>query len=180
MTRNALPWLFAALFTTASPWAQAQKVSPGLWEHGVSMKSQSGRIEAARKQMDDMMASMSPQQRKMMQDMMAQQGLGLGANGNSLRVCLTKEDADRDEPPPPEEGCTQTAKRNGNIWQVSFKCSGPPPSSGEGTVTLHNKTAWTGQFNVLTELEGKPERVQMTTASKWISADCGAVKPVPR
>jgi hypothetical protein len=180
MIRPSLPRLLAAMLAITSPWAAAQKMSPGLWEHTVVMKSQSGRLEQAMKEMQANMASLPPEQRKMMQEMMGRQGVALGANGNSVKVCLSKQDVENDQIPPAQEGCTQTAKRSGNVWQISFQCSGPPPSSGEGQVTLQGNAGYSGRFNVMTEIDDAPERVQMTTTGKWLSADCGKVLPAGR
>jgi len=171
----------AALTLPAVAHAQgaAPKFRPGLWEHGYTMKSQSGQMEAAMKEMQASLAKMPPEQRKMMQDMMAKQGVGMGAGGNTVKVCLTKEEAERDMPPQ-QEGCDQKVKRSGNTWQVSFQCKGPPPSSGEGQMTLISPTAYTGNFTTVTQVEGKPERVQMSQTGKWLSADCGAIRPLKR
>ena len=49
-------------------------------------------------QMQQQMASMTPEQRKMMQDMMGKQGVGIGAGGPcgmSVKVCMTKEMVER-------------------------------------------------------------------------------------
>ena len=40
--------------------AQTQKMRPGLWEHAVSFKSQSGQMEAAMAQMQKSLAGMPP------------------------------------------------------------------------------------------------------------------------
>lgn len=74
-------------------------------------------VWAAMKQMQDSLAKMPPDQRKMMQVMMAKQGIGMGAGGN---------------------------------------------------------------FTIVTQVEGKPERVQMSQTGKWLNADCGAIRPVKR
>lgn len=179
MKRPFSPLLAAALLVApVAAQAQATKLRPGLWEHGYTMKSQSGQMEAAMKQMQQSMANLPPDQRKMMEDMMAKQGVGIGPGGNTVRVCLSKEDVERDQPPQ-QEGCTQTAKRNGNVWQVSFQCKGPPPSSGEGQVTLVSPTTYTGNFTLRTVNEGKPEQLQMGQNGKWLGADCGNIRPVP-
>ena len=182
MTRSPLPLLAALYAVLASPASFAQtggtKMSPGLWEHSFTMKSQSGQMEKAMKEMQQAMASMPPEQRRQMEAMMGQHGMKLGPQGNSVKVCLTKEDAERDQPPPAQDGCTQTAKRSGNVWNISFKCPGPPPSSGDGSVTLQGAAAYGGVINVVTEVDGKPEKVQMTTSGKWLGADCGNVRPV--
>ena len=171
--------LFASALLACPLVALAQgtppKLRPGLWEHGFTMSSQSGQMESAMKQMQQTMAAMPPAQRKMMEDMMAKQGVGIGAGGNSVKVCVSKEEAERDVPPQ-QEGCTQTAKRSGNVWQIAFQCKGPPPSSGEGQMTLLSPTAYTGNFNIRTEVNDKPEQVKMTQTGKWLSADCGNIR----
>lgn len=174
------PLILMALFGSALA-ASAQgtqpKLKPGLWEHGFTVASQSGQMEAAMKQMQQSMASLPPQQRKMMEDMMAKQGVGIGPKGNTVKICLSKEEAERDSPPQ-QEGCTQTSRRSGNVWQVSFQCKGPPASSGEGQVTLHSAAAYSGNFTVRTVEQGKPEQFQMTQNGKWLSADCGNIRPI--
>ena len=175
-TRHCL--LAAALALPLAASAQSAKLRPGLWEHGFTMKSQSGKMEAAMAQMQQSMASLPPEQRKMMEDMMARQGVGIGPAGNTVRLCLTPEEAERDSPPPPQEGCTQTSKRSGNVWQIAFQCKGPPPSSGEGQVTLLGPTAYGGNFTMRTVENGKPEQFQMTQSGKWLGSDCGKVRPI--
>lgn len=160
--------------------AQPQKLRPGLWEHTVSMKSQSGQMEAAMAEMQKSLASMPPEQRKQMEQMMAQQGVSMGPKGNSVKVCITAEQADL-ENIPPRDGCTQTVKRTGpNTAAMAFSCKGSkdePPTSGEGTMTFSGPTAYSGNFKVKTTTSGKPEQIDMAQAGKWLSADCGAIKP---
>ena len=167
----------AALAFAGAAQAQSIQIKAGLWEHGYDMKSSDPRVEAAMKQMQQSMASLPPDQRKMMEDMMAKQGVGIGPKGNTVRVCMTQADVERG-PGQPEPGCTQNARRNGNTWNVSFECKGPPPSSGEGQVTLVSPTAYQGQFEVRTVEDGKPLKMQMAQRGKWLGADCGKVKPI--
>ena len=163
--------------------AQAQKMRPGLWEHSVTMKSQSGQMEAAMAEMQKSLASMPPEQRKQMEQMMSQQGVGMGPKGQTVKICVTQEYADRDTIPQQQPGCTQKVERiNANTMKVAFSCKGgqgQPPSSGEGTVSMQGPTAYTGQFKVKTENAGKPEQIDMAQSGKWLSDNCGAIKPVP-
>jgi len=86
-------------FLLISTQASAQvRMRPGLWEHSFTVKSQSGQMEKAMADMQQQMASMPPEQRKMMEDMMAKQGMSMGAQGRSVKMCITKEQAERDEP----------------------------------------------------------------------------------
>ena len=165
-----------ALLASVAGGAQAQqKMRPGLWEHHISMKSQSGQMEAAMAEMQKSLASMPPEQRKQMEQMMAQQGVSLGPTGQTVKVCVTKEQAEADHLPQ-QEGCTQNVQRiNASTMKVSFSCKGgpgEPPSSGEGTVTMQGPTAYSGQFRLTTHHQGKPERIDMTQSGKWLSERC--------
>ena len=165
-----------ALLASVAGGAQAQqKMRPGLWEHHISMKSQSGQMEAAMAEMQKSLASMPPEQRKQMEQMLAQQGVSLGPTGQTVKVCVTKEQAETDHLPQ-QEGCTQNVQRiNASTMKVSFSCKGgpgEPPSSGEGTVTMQGPTAYSGQFRLTTHHQGKPERIDMTQSGKWLSERC--------
>ncbi|HJQ63709.1 MAG TPA: DUF3617 domain-containing protein, partial [Burkholderiales bacterium] len=55
----------ACIVVSGSAFSQT-RMRPGLWEHSFTMKSQSGQMEQSRKDMQQQMASMPPEQRKMM------------------------------------------------------------------------------------------------------------------
>lgn len=172
--------LLAAL---ASP-AFAQKLAPGLWEHAMTMKSDSGGIEKQMAQMQQELAKLPPEQRKQMEQMMAGRGVGMGSGApgqpTTMQVCLTPEQAARDEMPQHDGRCKQTSKeRSGNKMRFSFTCSGEPPTRGEGEFTLDSAKAYSGRVVVDTAVKGKPERMEMQSRARWLSADCGSVKPRP-
>ncbi|HEY1102995.1 MAG TPA: DUF3617 domain-containing protein [Burkholderiaceae bacterium] len=168
------------LLAASAATAQQQKMQPGLWDHSFTMKSQSGKTESAMAQMQQQMASLPPEQRKMVEQMLARQGVSMGPKGNSVKVCITKEQAELDSIPQ-REGCTQKVQRVGaNTVKVSFSCQGgrgEPPSSGEGTLQFSSPKAYDGTFVVKTVVDGKPDQVEMTQSGKWLAADCGAIKP---
>ena len=161
--------------------AQPQKMRPGLWEHSMAMKSQSGQMEAAMAEMQKSLASMPPAQRKQMEQMMAQSGVAMGAKVNVVKVCITPEDAARMEVPKYNDQCKQeVTQRSASTLKFKFTCTGQPPTSGEGEVTFNGPTAYTSKSVVNTRVDGKPERMTMDQAGKWLAADCGAVKPIKR
>lgn len=47
-------------------------------------------------------------------------------------------------------------------------------------MTLLGDTGYTGKTLVNTTSRGKPEQVTMEQSGKWLGADCGTVKPLPR
>ncbi|MDP1649334.1 MAG: DUF3617 domain-containing protein [Rubrivivax sp.] len=175
-----LPLAATVVLSCLSATAWSQKLTPGLWEQSVTMKSQSGRIEQGMAQMQQQMAKLPPDQRKMMEQMMAGKGVGMAAGQpNTVRICITPEQAARDEMPQHDGRCKQTAmERSGNKVRFKFSCAGDPPTSGEGEYTVESSKAHSGNVVINTAVQGQPERMEMQTRGRWIAADCGAVKPL--
>jgi hypothetical protein len=117
----------------------------------------------------------APEQRKMIEQMMAQKGLamgGRGALGSSIRVCVSKEQAERLDMPQREGHCTQEiVQRSASTIKVKFSCAGNPPSSGEGEINFLSPTAYNGRMTVHTQIEGQPERMNMSQTGTWLSDD---------
>lgn len=166
---------------TALPVA-AQTMKPGLWEITNKMGGSGdtgAKMAAAMEQMQKQMASMPPEQRKMMEDMLAKQGVQMnpGAGGGmSTRICITREMAARNEAPPAQNDCRQEQlQRSGNTTKFKFTCSNPP-SSGEGTVTVNNPESYTMHM----KMTGGRQQGTMTmdAQGKWLGSDCGSVKPI--
>jgi hypothetical protein len=177
-------WGGAAALTLLALAAQpvmAQTLKPGLWEINNKMQSGSGQVEKAMADMQKQMASMPPEQRKMMQDMMAKQGMSMspGAGGGmAVKICMTRESIDRNELASQQGDCkTTTSPRTGNTMKMSFVCT-QPPSSGEGQVTFVSPEAYTTKMAMKSTVQGKPETMTMDGGGKWLSADCGAIKPM--
>src|SRR5258706_9311672 len=82
--------------------ASAQNLKPGLWEITNKMQTGSGQMEQQMAQMQQQMANMPPEQRKMMEEMMAQRGMKMGGGaggGMTVKVCMTKEMVEKNELP---------------------------------------------------------------------------------
>ena len=174
--------LAAAPLSLACLAASAQTVQPGLWEHNMKMKTQSGKMEGALAQMQQQLAKMPPELHKMMEQMLAQQGVGLGAKGQSIKVCITPEMAAKQELPQQDGDCKQEIlQRSASSMKFKFSCKpedGNPPTTGEGEVTFISPKAYTSKAVINTTMEGKPERMNMDMAGNWLSASCGNIKPI--
>ena len=173
--------LVPSLWLLASPLAMAQNLKPGLWEINNKMQSGSGQLEKGMAEMQKEMATMPPEQRKMMQDMMAKQGVsvGAGAPGSmAVNICMTKDMVERNELSAQPGDCkTSSAPRAGNTMKMSFVCT-QPPSSGEGVVTFVSPEAYTMKMAMKSAMQGKPETITMEGSGKWLTSNCGAVKPI--
>lgn len=171
--------LFFALALPA--FTHAQTTKPGLWEMTQKMGG-NPQMDQAMAQMQQQMASMSPEQRKMMQDMLAKQGMAMPApaagGGMTVKMCITPEMAARQDLPVQTEGeCTTTVtSRSANVVKMNFVCRNPP-SSGEGTYTFQGDTAYTMKMLMKTTHQGKPQNVTLDGQGKWVAANCGNVKP---
>lgn len=170
--------LLATLFLGAPLHAQQEEMRPGLWEHSFTIQSQSGEMERALREMQQQLESMPPEQRKMMEQMMTAQGVQMGAGGQSIRVCISKEQAARGMVPQQDGNCRQEiVERRGNTIKFTFQCAGNPPSSGEGEVTFTSPTSYSGKSTFNTTVNGQAERMLMEQSGKWLSYDCGNLKP---
>lgn len=158
---------------------QAQSMKPGLWEIRQQTQldpEQQVQMEEARKQM----AALPPDQRKMMESMMAQRGMSIdmAGGGTAMKVCVSKEQAERNEPPVNDQNdCKHDMQRKGNVIQMRFEC-GDPPSKGDGNVTITSPQAYSMAMRVTTQRDGKPHTMNMNGTGRWLNADCGALKPV--
>ncbi|APW46093.1 DUF3617 domain-containing protein [Rhodoferax antarcticus] len=162
--------------------AHAQSTKPGLWEITNKMGG-NAQMDSAMAQAQKQMAAMPPDQRKMMQEMMGKQGISMptvGAGGGVvMKICITPEMAARNEMPNQQEGdCTATiTSRTGNSMKAKFVCT-DPPTTGEGTYTFSGDTAYTADMKMSTTQNGKPETMTMKGSGKWLSSNCGSVKPI--
>lgn len=166
--------------------ATAQTMKPGLWEITNKMGGSGdtgAKMAAAQEQMQKAMASMTPEQRKQMEKMMAQQGVnmqpGAPGGGMSTRICITREMAARNEAPAQTQGdCKrESMQKSGNTTKFKFTCS-KPPSTGEGEVTMNSPESYTMKMKMTSQAKGKPEQMTMDAQGKFVSSDCGSVKPI--
>src|SRR5688572_24317009 len=68
--------------------AQSLSIKPGLWEHTMTMKSETGQLEQALEQARQMLAAMPEAQRAMMENMMAEQGINFDFANQSFQNCV--------------------------------------------------------------------------------------------
>ena len=171
----------AAALTLCAASAGAQTMKPGLWEAQNKLGG-SPEMEQAMAQMQQQMASMPPAQRKMMEEMMAKQGVGMtGASGGgmALKMCITREMVERNQLPVQQQGSctTTTTDKTSAGMKIKFTCTNPP-SSGEGQFTFAGDTAYTMKMKVNSSAPGAPKTTTIDTSAKWLGSDCGNIKPM--
>lgn len=160
---------------------QAQNVKPGLWE-STSKISGSPELERAMAEMKKMMESMPPERRKEMQAMMAKQGawMSYGEEGTAIRICITKEMSQRSTPPVTDPNCSYSGTpRQGDRQSFSFSCTNPT-RSGEGLITYQGDSSYHSVMTMKGDAgSGTTGTMKIEGTSRFLSNDCGAVKPLP-
>ncbi|WP_382232711.1 DUF3617 domain-containing protein [Herminiimonas aquatilis] len=145
-------------------------MQPGLWEMTLQSSSMKNVPKISPEQIEKM--------RKMGVDMSQLQG---GAIVN--RICITKEMAARESLPQmnhKESGCEmKNQQRTSDGYTMGMVCDGAQ-MKGKGTV--RTVLASDRSFSTTSEFKGTMQGVQVNdrtdTSGKWLSADCGSVRPI--
>jgi len=157
------------LLPVAQAWSAGQ-MKPGLWE--VTVKSD------AIKNMPQIPSEQWKKMREMGIDMPQ-----LRDGGMVTRACITKEMAQRDQPlemDRPETGCrSQNFQRSGDSYTADIVCDGPA-MKGKGKIkgTLSGAERFTSTYDFKGSVHGQPVDQHHESNGKWMSADCGSVKPM--
>ena len=179
---NARLRVSAALATTLlAVTAQAQShLRPGLWEETVTSKTDNAQANAAMEQMKQRLAAMSPEQRAAMEKAMGGHALPGSGAPNVIRVCITKEQAERSFAPDGNGRCTRTnVSTSGSTTKFDFACqSAHGTVTGHGAFTAMGDSAFAVSSSADTVSPKMTMHIQSDVAGKFISTDCGDVKPV--
>lgn len=171
--------------STAQASSQAlPSMRTGLWEHLVQMQSQSGDLERAMATIRQELASMPAAQRQHIDALLAATGMQMMPSSgmqNAFRSCLSRADLERHAIPTPASECKQTQlERNGRVVRMGFVCTGAVNANGYSEISVPNDTSYAGTAVIDTVFQGKQERMTTQQAGRWLSDDCGSVKPAPR
>lgn len=166
--RKTIWWVLSLGMATPFAFAQ-EKLKPGLWE--MTMKSD------AMKNMPKIPPEQLAQMRKMgvhvphMQD-----------GGMVTRVCITREMAEQEQMPMTQNQSDCQAKnyqRSGNSYSVDVVCKGPNLNgSGKVTGKMNGSEHFSSTYDFKGSAHGQPITQKHENSGKWLSSDCGGVKPM--
>ncbi len=161
--------------------APAQNMKAGLWEVASKTQTGDGMLEQAMAEMKRQMDAMPPEQRTLVQNMMAKQGVSVDASGTGLstKVCVSKEMAEQNQPPIQVKGdCKATqSKSSPTAIAVQFSCTNPA-MQGEGSVSFTGDSSFLMSMKFTTTIAGKQQTMSTESRAKWLASDCGNVQPV--
>ncbi|MGP1684677.1 MAG: DUF3617 domain-containing protein [Giesbergeria sp.] len=180
-SRSFWPTALLCVATSLSLPAAAQSMKPGLWDISTRMTHSDKATQDALSQMQKQMASVSAEQRKQMEAMMAQQGMGIdGKGGMRVKTCVTPEQAARSEVPTQDGDCkTSPAARSGNTMKFSYQCT-DPVVRGEGTITFNDPTSYTMHNESTVTENGKTQKIVIDAEGRWLKDDCTGAINAPR
>jgi hypothetical protein len=150
--------------------ASAVDIQPGLWEISSSNMQVGGQAVPGIEVMLEQLKSLPPEQRQMMEQMMAKQGVQLGDKG--VRICMSEAQIKAQQIPlqDPESGCkNEVIERSAEVWKFRFNC---PNGQGEGATRFVSDKEFTSQVNGT--FDGQSSSMQ--SHARWVAADCGALR----
>lgn len=152
--------------------AQAQQLQPGLWE--INSKN----MQVNGQQLPDLqllMGSLPPEQRKMAEQAMAKQGVAMAGNG--VRMCITPQQAQTNDIPLQgnQAGCSQRiTERTPNMIKFTVSC---PQGNGQGQTNFLSAREFVTTVNGTFVAGGQPQQGRMESQGRWLAADCSSLPP---
>jgi Protein of unknown function (DUF3617) len=181
-------------FLATVPSLGAAQMLPGLWEINGKVqnndKSSAGKRDPSQNniqipaelmdQIKDQLAETSPELSKKMEPVSQFiKNMTFNSDGSvTMKLCFTKDMIVSRKFLDQPGKCTQTRDPVvGNSQKFSFSCT-DPATNGEGTIIFQNTKAYTSNAKISTVLSGKTETALIDNKGKFLSADCGDVKPL--
>lgn len=154
--------------------ASALEMRPGLWEMSSDDIQVDGNKMPGMAEMVEQMKALPAEQRKMMEDMLAEQGVQLGAGG--IRMCLSAEQVkSRELPFQDEPGCSQkVTEQTDDLWRFSFEC---PDAKGTGETRLISDREVASVIDSQYRTGDQEGSSRIQSQGRWLSDDCGTLKP---
>lgn len=159
--------------------APSRAVQPGLWEIKVSLETVDS--EPARRKYEALKKiwqNLKPEERKKVEATVPRPGVPLL---QTHRVCITAEQA-REGPAfsgvEEDEDCrTEYGEAKGGRIPAKMTCE-EQPLSAVGEVVFAGPKGWSMNMRTTMRAQGEPPTESvMRTESRWLSSDCGSVKP---
>lgn len=179
--------LFAiVLVCPLATWAQDIRpidVKPGLWENTTVSKISGLAMPAMPQLTPDQLAKMPPQARAQMEAMMKG---GPGApRTNTLKACITKEQLARPLYNNGDKACTYNLTHSSSSSQtIHVECTrGNTKTAGDLTLERVDSEHLKGNMDMKTTGDsstgGGPQNmnINISFTNRWLSSDCGDVKP---
>jgi Protein of unknown function (DUF3617) len=168
----ALGIVFSGFAVQAQTTMPAPPIKPGLWQVQMEREVNGQKMP----DMSERLKNMPPEKRAQFEAMMKQHGVGVG--GATNQICYTKEMIEHSPWADIQTDCKPTfSSRTSSSWKWHTSC----PKSGyeaDGEAVFINSENYTVKSTSVSKMGDKARNSSTTMTSKWVSADCGDVKPL--
>lgn len=159
-------WSAAALHAQMAP------LKPGLWQVQIDRETDGQKAP----DMAERMKNMPPERRAQMEAMLKKRGMS--AAGNVMKVCQTREMMDSNHFVNPVPNCKITyTTRTDKAWKSHTSCPQMHLESDVDIVFLNPENYIVKTVSAV-QSDGQTRTSHMTNTGKWLSADCGDIKPI--
>jgi len=169
-------------------WAQDIKpvdIKPGLWENTTTTEISGLAMPAMPQLTPDQLAKMPPDARARMEGMMKG---GAGApRTNTMKACITREQLNKPLFDSGDKSCTyKLVSSSSSSQQIHVECTrGNSKTSGDVNLDRVDSEHLKGNVNMKTSVDsaaggaaaGQNMNIKISFTNKWVSSDCGDVKP---
>lgn len=167
----------AAALAAGSAQGASLNVKPGLWE--TSTQSQ---VSGMPPIPPEELAKMPPEARARMQAAM-QAGMNEMNKPRTAKYCVSQEEIDKgfaaEQARHGNESCQRVVvSSSANAQTVHITCTGEgETTTGTINIVASSPEAVSGAFDFNVSGHGNNMKMHSTLTSRWLSADCGAIKP---
>ena len=180
MRRTGLHFLITAcVLAFSGPSARAQTtptMKPGLWQIHLEREENGQPMPNAGERMQERLKNMTPEDRKRVEEMMRRQGVAPGADGMT-KLCYSQKMVEHGVWADQGECKTDYISRSTTSWKWHSSCPGLG-YQGDGEATFPDAENFVVKYSGTSTTAGKTRSTKYTRTGKWLSADCGDLKPL--
>jgi hypothetical protein len=174
-----ISWLAAAAlaFTALNSSAQTTpRIKAGLWQIQAEREENGVKMPDASERMKERMKNMTPERRKQFEESMKQRGVDPNAGG-VIKVCYSQKMVEHGAWADQGTCKTDYSNRTATHWKWHSVCP-EVHYEGDGEASFPDPEDFVVKSSGVLTSGDKTRNIKSTRTAKWISADCGDVKPL--
>ncbi len=169
--KTLFPAMMSFTLISISASGQIVPIKPGLWQ--IQMERETNGQKSA--DMSERLKNMPPERRAQMEAALKRGGIE--ANGNTIKVCQTREMLDQSKFLNPLPDCKTTySSRTNSLWKAHTSCTQNHLES-DSEITIFGSESYSAKTTSTIQSAGQTKTTHMTRTGKWLSSDCGDIKP---
>ena len=170
--KTVLPAMISFTLIAISASGQVAPIKPGLWQ--IQMERETNGQKGP--EMSERLKNVPPELRAQVEASLKKRGIE--GSGNTVKVCQTREMLDQSKFLNPLPDCKTTySTRTNSSWKSHTSCSQNHMES-DSEITFSGSENYISKTTATIQSEGQTNTTHITKTAKWLSADCGDIKPI--